>query len=103
MRVSVAVFAVIAVLGAASARAAAPIAPGKVFSGPNGERASLVPLTPEEEKKAVLLVQGTDSELDGKVLPYDIEQSGQDVRYVTQWHGRRYVTLYLLVSGERRR
>ncbi|MET0402920.1 MAG: hypothetical protein ABW123_10975 [Cystobacter sp.] len=103
MRVLVTLFAVVAVLGTGAAKAAAPIAPGKVFVGSEGEQVAVVPLTPEEDKKALLLVQGTGSELDGKVLPYDVEQKGQDVRYVTQLHGRRFVTLYLLVSGERRR
>ncbi|WP_395846860.1 hypothetical protein [Cystobacter fuscus] len=102
MRVIVAMLAVVAVLEAGSARAAAPVEPGKVFAGPNGELVTAIPLTPADDKKAIVLVQGTDSELDGKVLPYDVETSGQDVRYVTQWHGRRYVTLYLLVSGSRR-
>ncbi|MFY0575167.1 hypothetical protein ACN28S_13030 [Cystobacter fuscus] len=102
MRVIVAMLAVVAVLEAGHARAAAPVEPGKVFAGPNGELVTAIPLTPADDKKAIVLVQGTDSELDGKVLPYDVETSGQDVRYVTQWHGRRYVTLFLLVSGSRR-
>jgi len=103
VRVMVVMFAVVAVLVAGDARAAAPVEPGKLFSGANGELVTAIPLSPAEDKKALLLVQGTDSELDGKAFPYDVETSGQDVRYVTQLHGRRYVTLYLLVSGERRK
>jgi hypothetical protein len=103
VRVMVVMFAVVAVMVAGDARAAAPVEPGKVFSGANGELVTAIPLSPAEDKKALLLVQGTDSELDGKVFPFDVETSGQDVRYVTQLHGRRYVTLYLLVSGERRK
>lgn len=82
---------------------AAPVETGKVFSGPEGEQVAVIPLTPLESNKAILLVQGTDSEFDGKVLPYDIEKTGEDVRYVTQWHGRRYVTFYLMASGGRRK
>ena len=105
MRGILATCAVVAVLKAGSSLAAAPVGEGKVFSGSDGEQVAVIPLTPEEDKKAILLVQGTDSELDGKVLPHDIEKSGQDTRYVTQWHGRRYATVYLSVSsgGDRRR
>ncbi|WP_239576462.1 hypothetical protein [Archangium primigenium] len=99
MRGILATCAVIAVLKAGSALAAAPVGAGKVFTGSDGEQVAVIPLTPEDEKKAILLVQGTDTELDGKVLPHDIEKNGEDTRYVTQWHGRRYATLYLSVSG----
>jgi hypothetical protein len=99
VRAIVATFAVVAVLKAGASQAAAPVQEGKVFSGKNGEQVAVIPLLPPEEQKAILLVQGTESELDGKVLPYTIEKNGDDVRYVTQVHGRRYVTVYLHVSG----
>ena len=99
MRAIVAAFAVVVVLKAGGASAAAPVQDGKVYTGRDGEQVAVIPLDPAESQKAILLVQGTDSEFDGKVLPYTIEKNGQDVRYVTQVHGRRYVTFYLLVSG----
>lgn len=93
---------ILVTLADSSARAAAPVEAGKVFVGKDGEQVAVIPLSPLEDKKAILFVQGTDSELDGRVLPYDIEQSGQDVRYITQLHGRRWATVVLLVSGSRR-
>ena len=102
MRAILATLIAVAAVGGAPAWAAAPVDAGKVFAGPEGELVSVIPLTPVENKKAILLVQGTGGELDGKVLPYDVEKSGEDIRYVTQRGGRRYVTFYLLVSGSRR-
>ncbi len=103
MRGILATVIVVAALGGAPARAAAPVEAGKVFSGPEGERVAVVPLSPVESKKALLHVQGTDSELDGKVLPYEVHESGDDVRYTTQRQGRGYSTLVVRSSGGRRR
>jgi hypothetical protein len=86
-------------LCAIPARAAAPVEEGKVFSGPEGEQVAVVPLSPVESKKALLRVQGTGSELDGKVLPYDVNESGSYVHYSTELRGRSYATLVVRSSG----
>jgi hypothetical protein len=102
VRAILATVIVVAVLGGAPARAAAPVEAGKVFSGPEGELVAVIPLTPVESKKVLLHVQGTGSELDGKVLPYTVNESGDDVYYTTQRRGRDYATLVLQASRGRR-
>ena len=102
MRAILATVIVFAVLGGVPARAAAPVEAGKVFSGPEGEQVAVVPLTPVEGKKALLHVQGTGGELDGKVLPYEVSESGDDVRYTTELRGRGYSTLVVSSRGGRR-
>lgn len=102
MRAGLAMVIVFAVLGGGSARAAAPVEAGKVFSGPEGEQVAIIPLTPVEDQKALLHVQGTGTELDGKVLPYELNTSGDSVYYTTQRRGRDYATLIVRSSGGRR-
>lgn len=101
MRTILALVIALAALGAAPARAAAPVEAGKVYSGPEGEEVALIPLTPRESKKFLVRVQGTGSEVDGKVLPHeanDWSSSGKvRINYYTQRHGRDYSTL--VVSG----
>jgi hypothetical protein len=75
---------------------------GKVFSGPEGEQVAVILLSPVESMKALLQVQGTGSELDGKVLPYEVHESGYDVRYTTQRRGRDYSTLVVSARDGRR-
>ncbi|WP_239469849.1 hypothetical protein [Archangium violaceum] len=94
MRAVLATFIAVAMLSAVPARAA-PVEAGKVFSGPEGEQVAVVPLTPIESKKALIQVQGTGSELDGKVLPYEVRESGDDVYYTTQWRGRSFSTFVI--------
>ena len=99
MRAVLAMFIAVGVLCAVPARAAAPVEAGKVFSGPEGEQVALVLLSPVESKKALLRVQGTGSELDGKVLPHDVNESGASVHYTTELRGRSFATLVARSSG----
>jgi hypothetical protein len=98
-----AMFIAVGVLEASPARAAAPVEAGKVFSGPEGEQVAVIPLSPVESKKALLHVQGTGSELDGKVLPHDMDDSGDGVNYTTELRGRSFATLIVRSSGGSRR
>jgi hypothetical protein len=93
VRAILATVIVFAVLGGGAAHAAAPVEAGKVFSNKEGEQVAVVPLTPVEGKKALLLVQGTGSELDGKVLPYELWESGDTQGYSTELRGRDFSTL----------
>lgn len=100
MRVFLAVVVSVALSGAAQAQA--PVGAGKVYSGPEGERVSVVPLTPLESNKALLYVEGTGSEFDGKVLPHEVYESGDSTSYTTQRRGRGYTTLYGRKRGSTR-
>ncbi|WPB81017.1 hypothetical protein KYC5002_18015 [Archangium violaceum] len=93
MRAVLAMFIAVGVLSSVPAQAAAPVEAGKVFSGKEGELVAVVPLSPVESKKALLRVQGTGSELDGKALPYDVRESGDYVYYTTEIRGRSFSTL----------
>ncbi len=99
MRAVLAMFIAVGVLCAVPARAAAPVEAGKVFSGREGEQVAVVPLTPVESKKVLLQVQGTGSELDGKVLPHEVSESGAYVYYSTELRGRSFSTLVVRSSG----
>ncbi|CAM3754591.1 hypothetical protein G4177_13625 [Corallococcus sp. ZKHCc1 1396] len=100
MRIVVAVAVLCAVLGTLPARAAAPVEAGKVFVGPQGELVAVVPLTPREQKKFLVRIQGTGSVLDGLVLPYTLKDwssvGTSRLSYTTQWHGRNYSPLTLV-------
>ncbi|WP_235685816.1 hypothetical protein [Corallococcus silvisoli] len=100
MRVVVAVAVLAAVLGPLPVLAAAPVEPGKVFVGPQGEQVAVVPLAPREEKKFILRIQGTGSVLDTLVLPYTLKDwsslSTQRHSYTTQWHGKDYSPLIIV-------
>nr|WP_253899997.1 hypothetical protein [Corallococcus carmarthensis] len=84
------------------ARAAppAPVEAGKVFVGPQGEQVAVVPLTPREQKKFLLRIQGTGSVLDNLVLPYTVNDwsslSTLRQSYTTQWHGKDYSPLVVV-------
>ncbi|HYO67040.1 MAG TPA: hypothetical protein VEU33_13255 [Archangium sp.] len=97
MRAVLAMFIAVGALCAVPARAA-PVEAGKVFSGREGEQVAVIPLSPVESKKALLQVQGTGSELDGKVLPYELNESGDDVYYTTELRGRSFSTLVMRSS-----
>ncbi len=103
MRVILAMVVALAALGTSPAQAAAPVEAGKVFSGPEGEEVALVPLTPREDKKFLVRVQGTGSEFDGKVLPheaYDLSSGGTvRMNYTTERQGRSYATLVMRGSS----
>jgi hypothetical protein len=98
LRFIVAVVVAWSALSASSARAAAPVEAGKVFTGPEGEEVALVPLTPREDKKFLVRVQGTGTEFDGMVLPHESHEGGsatRQVNYYTQRGGRDFTTLLM--------
>lgn len=97
MKCIVAVAVLATVLGItlpARAAAPAPVEAGKVFVGPQGEQVAVVPLTPRDQKKFLVRIQGTGSVLDNLVLPYVVKDwsSPGTLRqnYTTQWHGKDY-------------
>ncbi|MBN8232024.1 hypothetical protein JYK02_31370 [Corallococcus macrosporus] len=102
MKCIVAVAALATLLGTLPARAAppAPVEAGKVFVGPQGEQVAVVPLTPRDQKKFLLRIQGTGSALDNLVLPYTVKdwssQSTLRQNYTTQWHGKDYSPLIIV-------
>jgi len=88
----------VGVLYGTSARAAAPVGAGKVYAGSEGETVSVIPLTtqgPKGEKQALLYVQGTDSEFDGKPLLHSINEHNKGINYITQYKGEDYYTLQM--------
>ncbi|MCP3063877.1 hypothetical protein LXT21_34385 [Myxococcus sp. K38C18041901] len=99
LRNLVAVFVTTLVLGSTASLAASPVEDGKVFAGPEGEEVAVVPLAPRSAKKYLLRVQGTGSEIDGKVLPFELNDSSsmssEQHSYKTQWRGRGYTVLYM--------
>jgi hypothetical protein len=88
----------LAVVWMSSAWAASPVEAGKVYSGDEGVEVSIVPLAPRSKNKAIILIKGTDSELDGKALLHDVETSGDRVDYRTTVHGRGYVSVFVRSS-----
>ncbi|RKH55685.1 hypothetical protein [Corallococcus aberystwythensis] len=102
MKCIVAVAVLATLLGTLPARAAppAPVEAGKVFVGPQGEQVAVVPLTPRDQKKFLLRIQGTGSVLDNLVLPYTVKdwssQSTLRHNYTTQWHGKDYSPLIVV-------
>ncbi len=95
MRISarLGIAALAAAASAGSAWAGAPVEGGKVYSGPEGIRVSVVDLAPRSGNQAVVLVQGSGSELDGKALLHEVRGQGDRVDYRTQLHGRDFVTI----------
>jgi hypothetical protein len=52
-----------------------------------------VTVAPRSKNQAIILVKGTESELDGKAMPYQVDGQGERIDYRTQLHGRDYVTV----------
>ncbi len=67
------------------------IARGKVFTGPDEVLVEIVEL--KADRQALLKVSGTRSDVDGKVLEYEVQEDGRYLRYSTQVHGRTRNTL----------
>jgi hypothetical protein len=71
----------------------AQVDPGKVFTGPEGLVVQVVPLS--GAPKALIEVSGSGSEIDGKVIPHEVEEDHDDrATYQMRLHGRPYNTLY---------
>lgn len=98
MRSILAMVIAVGVLCGTSARAGAPVGAGKVYAGSEGESVAVVPLTtpgPNGDKQALLYVQGTDSEFDGKALLYSVNEQNRGMNYITQYKGEDFYTLQM--------
>ncbi|QRN99536.1 hypothetical protein JRI60_11170 [Archangium violaceum] len=93
MRIILAAVIAMGLVGCATTRAPAPIGAGKVFSGPQGEEVSVIPLLPVQEHKALVYVQGTGGEFDGKALLHEHSAQGNKEDYTTTLRGKDYTTL----------
>lgn len=80
----------------------------KVYKGGEGAVVTFVPLAGSTEKKALIEVAGIDTEFDGLILLYDLEDQGLTDAYTMKYDGRvstrlrtnegdwsRWTTLYL--------
>ncbi|PTL77808.1 hypothetical protein [Vitiosangium sp. GDMCC 1.1324] len=90
MRIILTTIIAVGMLGCATTRA--PVGAGKVFSGPKGEQVAVIPLLPEQEEKALVYVQGTGGEFDGKALLHKYNASNGDEDYSTVLRGNGYRT-----------
>ncbi|MBN8228196.1 hypothetical protein JYK02_11820 [Corallococcus macrosporus] len=72
-----------------SAVAGTKPATGKVYSNEAGERVTLIGLEPGDSKKALVMFEGTKSELDGQVLVASVDQERRKTEYWTPWRGRK--------------
>ncbi len=98
MRSILAMVIAVGVLCGTSASAGAPVSAGKVYSGSEGESVAVIPLTtpgPKGEKQAVLYVQGTDSEYDGKAMLHSLDEQSRGFNYITQYKGEDFYTLQM--------
>ncbi len=65
----------------------------KVYKGGEGAVVTLIPLSPPAEKKALIHISGMDTEIDGLVLLYDLEDWGSGEAYVMTYDGSRRARL----------
>ena len=72
MRVQASWLFLAAWLASHPAQAGAPVEAGKVFAGREGLSVAIVPLQPRDQKKVLIRITGSDTELDGKVLLYEL-------------------------------
>ncbi len=91
----------VGVLCGTSARAGAPVGAGKVYSGPEGVSVAVIPLTTQSstgEKQALIYVQGTESEFDGKAMLHSVSDEGSRLNYITQYKGEDFYTVQVRES-----
>ena len=82
----------IALAWTSTASAAPQIASAKAYTGPNGIRVQVLRLE-QAESQALVRVLGSDTDLDDKVLLYDVSESGSRVDYSTKRGGRDFTAL----------
>ena len=63
----------------------------RLYTGPDGIRAEVVEF--QGGKKALIKVSGSRGDVEGKVLPYRIEEDGSRLNYITEVRGRDHYTL----------
>jgi hypothetical protein len=90
------------VLSGTSAVAGPPVGAGKVYSGPEGVSVAVIPLTTQSstgEKQALVYVQGTESEFDGKAMLHSVSgEGGPRTNYITQYKGEDFYTVQVRES-----
>lgn len=102
MRNTLATVIAVGVLASTLALAEAPVGSGKVFAGSEGESVTVIPLTtpgPKGVKQALLYIQGTGSEFDGKPMLHSINEQTRGVNYITQYKGDDYYTVVMRESS----
>ncbi|MFP2901174.1 hypothetical protein [Corallococcus sp. 4LFB] len=68
---------------------------GKVYSNEAGEQVTLIGLEPGDAHKALVMFEGTKSELDGQVLVASVGKERRKTEYRTMWrgHSQRFVSV----------
>ena len=79
-----------AVLTLSGSRALAGVEGAKLYTGPDGIQVRVVRVSGMGDTQALVLVQGSDGILDGKALPYVIQEEGRRTRYQTQVDGKNF-------------
>lgn len=67
----------------------------KVFTGPQGQRLELGMQLPLDEHRALVRLTGTDTDVDGLVLPGTVTTRGRDRAFTTRLHGNDFELLRL--------
>lgn len=65
----------------------------KVYKGEEGLVVTVIPLQDKEKKQALIEVSGVDTEIDGKVFLYDLENQGKEEAYTLKWDGEDHTRL----------
>jgi hypothetical protein len=80
------------------ARAQAPAAAARVYTGPDGVTVAIVARKgaggQPDDKTVLIQVTGSRSEFDGKAIPHEVVDNGNgSINYTTKVRGRTYVTI----------
>jgi hypothetical protein len=79
----------------ASAESLKPGKYPKVYTGQEGLTVTVVPMMPKTANKAIVVVSGVDTEIDGLGIMHNIKKRSKgDVAYETTLHGEGFWTLY---------
>jgi hypothetical protein len=65
----------------------------KVYTGGEGIRVTLVPLAPRDAHHVLIMVEGSDSDLDGKVYLHTVNDSGRGADFTRKLGSRGWNTL----------
>ena len=98
MRSILATVIAVGALCGAPASAADPFRDGKVYSGAEGVATSVIPLIakgPNGKPQALIHVQGTGTEFDGKAMLHSVNETDRAVNYITQYKGEDFYTLVM--------
>ncbi|MBN1959869.1 MAG: hypothetical protein JW841_02890 [Deltaproteobacteria bacterium] len=73
----------------------------KVYKGDNGIKVVILELNKKDQY--LIAVTNSASELDGKILPYELDNSLNKIRYKTTWHGKPAYFLHIQETFEGKR